>query len=96
MAKDFRNRCDLKGPTVTLFKIKDGDCIGGYTRSPWRFNDFDYDYDAKAMLFNLSRQRLFEHYQMSFSIIVGKSFGPVFTGNSTIWELSASEPFNGD
>ena len=31
MYKEFHSRCDKKGPTINLFKIKDGDCIGGYT-----------------------------------------------------------------
>ncbi len=31
MAKDFHSRCDRKGPTITFFKIKNGDCIGGFT-----------------------------------------------------------------
>ena len=34
-AKDFHSRCDNKGPTISLFKIKDGDCVGGYTRAYW-------------------------------------------------------------
>ncbi len=29
--KDFHRCADHKGVTVTLFKIEDGDCIGGYT-----------------------------------------------------------------
>ena len=29
--KDFHDRCDKKGPTISLFKVKDGDVIGGYT-----------------------------------------------------------------
>ena len=33
MAKDFHSRCDKKGPTISLFKIKDGDCIGGFTKA---------------------------------------------------------------
>ena len=33
MHKDFHSRCDYKGPTVCLFKVKDGDCIGGYTKA---------------------------------------------------------------
>jgi hypothetical protein len=28
---DFHSRCDKKGPTITLLKVRDGDCIGGYT-----------------------------------------------------------------
>ena len=31
--KDFHSRCDGKGPTISLFKVKDGDCIGGYTNA---------------------------------------------------------------
>jgi hypothetical protein len=32
--KDFHSRCDRKGPTISLFKIKyGGDCIGGYTNA---------------------------------------------------------------
>jgi hypothetical protein len=30
---DFHSRCDGKGPTISIFKIKDGDCIGGYTNA---------------------------------------------------------------
>jgi hypothetical protein len=28
---DFHSSCDHKGPTISLFKVKDGDCIGGFT-----------------------------------------------------------------
>jgi len=30
---DFHSRCDNKGPTISLFKVKDGDCIGGFTNA---------------------------------------------------------------
>jgi hypothetical protein len=33
MYKDFHSRCDGKRPTISLFKVKDGDCIGGYTNA---------------------------------------------------------------
>lgn len=29
--KDFYSRCDGKGMTVSLFKVKEGPCIGGFT-----------------------------------------------------------------
>jgi hypothetical protein len=32
MAKNFHDHCDKKGPTISLFKIKDGDCIGGFSK----------------------------------------------------------------
>jgi TLD len=28
---DFHSRCDNKGPTISLFKMKSGDVIGGFT-----------------------------------------------------------------
>ncbi len=31
LAKDFHIRCDGKSPTITLFKIKDGPNVGGFT-----------------------------------------------------------------
>jgi hypothetical protein len=31
--KDFHSRCDNKGRTISLFKIKDGDCIGGFANT---------------------------------------------------------------
>lgn len=34
-AEDFHQRCDGWGPTISLFKVKDGDCIGGYTNAEW-------------------------------------------------------------
>jgi hypothetical protein len=31
--KDFHSRCDKKGATISLFKLKNGDCIGGFTNA---------------------------------------------------------------
>ena len=52
-AEDFHKRCDDKGPTICLFKIKDGDCIGGYTTVSWKSYDFGR-YDIDSFLFNLT------------------------------------------
>ena len=32
-ARDFHSRADGKSPTLSLFKVKDGPCIGGYTEA---------------------------------------------------------------
>jgi hypothetical protein len=59
--KDFHSRCDSKGRTVSLFQIKQGDCIGGYSsqcwESPWIVGK--YKGDSSAFLFNLTRSRHF-------------------------------------
>ena len=60
-ADDFHLRCDNKGATVTLFKIKDGPCVGGFTKAQWTsptkssFNNPDSD----AILFNLTQNIAF-------------------------------------
>ena len=33
MFKDFHSRCDEIGPSISLFKVDDGDCIGGFTKA---------------------------------------------------------------
>jgi hypothetical protein len=59
---DFHARCDRKGPTISLFKIKDGDCIGGYTSDFWYpvppMQNRPYG-GGDAILFNLDKCRYF-------------------------------------
>jgi len=59
MLEDFHSRCDKKEKTVSLFQIKDGDCIGGYTSQCWESCVYpgDYKVDRRAFLFNLTRSR---------------------------------------
>lgn len=52
--KDFHSRCDDKGPTISLFKIKDDDCIGGYASISWE-SEYKIVNDSNAMLFNLNK-----------------------------------------
>ena len=66
MGKDFHSRCDNKGPTISLFKIKNGDCIGGYTAAKWPFGGFVVD--NGSMLFNLPRQRQFLNTKYRWAI----------------------------
>jgi hypothetical protein len=33
--KDFSSRCYNRGPTVSLYRMKNGDCIGGFTSNSW-------------------------------------------------------------
>ena len=90
---DFHSRCDKKGPTICLFKIKDGDCIGGYTNAQWSSEDELVD-DIDAMLFNLSCYRHYPTKRVTKNeIFCYKGCGPRFGGN----DLKAhKEPFNGE
>jgi hypothetical protein len=58
---NFHKYCDYKGPTISLLKVKDGDCIGGFTMA--NFYGLRYDRPTVgygcAFLFNLS---CFRHF----------------------------------
>ena len=94
--KNFHSRCDYKGPTICLFKIKDGDCIGGYTKAQWSSPYTDnHVSESEAMLFNLSCCRHFPSKNTGKDIYCSYKVGPCFDGGSS--ELSAwDEPINGD
>ena len=57
-ASNFHSRCDSKGSTITLFQIRKGDCVGGFTKVSWSSKDEEKG-DSSAMLFNLTHQRCF-------------------------------------
>ena len=91
MYKDFHSRSYKKGPTIILFKVKDGDCIGGYTKAQWSSEDKSVR-DSNAMLFNLSKERHFPNRGIGGEIRCGSAYGPHYG-----WlDLVAYEPYNGD
>jgi hypothetical protein len=92
-ALDFHSRCDNKGPTISLFKIKDGDCIGGYTNAQWSSDErIKHVADSEAMLFNLSCKRHFPNKRTGSEIRCFESYGPYF-GDRDLTALC--NPFNG-
>ncbi|CAF1172092.1 unnamed protein product [Didymodactylos carnosus] len=52
-AKDFHDRCNDQGATVTVIRSKNGYLFGGYTRVPWK-SDGGWKEDASSFLFTLS------------------------------------------
>lgn len=58
---------------MCLFKIKDGDCIGGFTKAQWQSLTEDQDDyyigDNDAMLFNLTQSRHFPSLKTGIDII---------------------------
>jgi len=92
-AKDFHSRCDSKGRTVSLFQIKDGDCIGGYTSQCWDNNGFKAD--SSAFLFNLTRSRHFPSKATGRDIYCRDFCGPYFSGGNNAELVAWDQPFNG-
>lgn len=97
--KDFITRCSEKGPTISLFKIKDGDCIGGFTKAQWNTASYflgpKFYEDKDAFLFNLSSYRQFINKGKG-GIVNSTIRSPAFNVNDKTEELTAFEPFNGD
>jgi TLD len=93
-AADFHRMSDSKGPTVSLFKIKENDqCIGGFTSAKWESPQSNtFVNDSTAILFNLTTNQSFKVSDNSKSIKCSKERGPVFGDG----ELSVLEPFNGN
>ncbi len=94
-AIDFHSRCDDKGSTISLFQIKDSDCIGGFTSAQWTSpQSYEDKQDDTAILFDLTNHRSFPLNKGRHDAIrCEKSWGPTF-GRA---ELSAYyEPFNAD
>ena len=96
--EEFHSRADHKDWTITLFKIQDGDCVGGFTTQSWHDRGCDNCSvrDDNAFLFNLSCGREFPSQHSGTDIYCSSSYGPVFGGDES-WELAAwTEPFNGE
>ena len=49
----FHNLCDNKGNTLTIFKLNDGNILGGYTTKDWD-NSKQWKQDQKAFVFSLN------------------------------------------
>ena len=95
--EDFHSKCDNNGPTISLFKSKQGDCFGGYTSKNWQsFPKGETLIDKEAFLFNLNYNRIFPSKNTGTEVYSAKYMGPSFSANYGN-ELSAYlSPFNGE
>ena len=96
MMKDFHSRCDYKGRTVSLFQIKDGDCIGGYTSQCWEsLSPGKFKADRSAFLFNLTRSRHFPSKATGNDIYCRSNCGPCFSADYGSELAAYPQQFNG-
>ena len=93
-AEAFHERCDNKGPTISLFKLEhNGDCIGGYTEAQWSSDEKgSWKRDPCALVFSLSHQRSYKFINPEKAICCLSIWGPWFGGAL----CAVNEPFNGD
>ena len=84
LAKNFHEKCDNQGPTITLCKHEKGYIFGGYSSNPWK-SESGYSASPNSFLFSLTN--IFETEPIKFplkdnndthSIYNYKSCGPIF------------------
>ena len=60
-AFDFHLRCDGKGPTLSLFRTENNECVGGFTMAQWSSpSEPEFKKDKSAFLFNLNNDKIFK------------------------------------
>ena len=85
---DFHSKCDLKGPTITFFKVKDTNLrCGGFTSLNWNVANNALAKDPTAFLFSLDQKKHYQSQGHNGIIWQGGPFGPHF-GTGTIDELA--------
>ena len=71
----FHKLCDNKGPTLTLFKIEDGDIIGIYTPLEWDCSESG-KYDIDTFIFNLNKNKKYKKIEKNCSAYCSRGYGP--------------------
>ena len=95
MAKDFHDRCDNKGATVTVIKSSKGRISGGYTQLSWTSpSSAKYYKDDSAFLFSVSFSKKYPVTSGQDAIYCASNRGPCFYSGSTNLGLR-DEPMNG-
>ena len=76
--KDFHNKCDGKGATITLVESSKGKRFGGFTRISWNNNIKTWMNDVNAFLFNLDKNKIFKVIKPEYAIFGREDYGPHF------------------
>ena len=84
----FHNKCNNKGPTISLFKNEKGYIFGGYASIDWTGNG-GYKSAPDSFIFTLTNMynispTKFPNSDTRYSIYDHSSYGPTFGGGSDI------------
>ena len=77
-ANIFHQKCDNKGPTLTLCKEKNGIIFGGYTEANWDSEKRHAKNDKNAFIFSITNNKKIESKNYETSIECNPIFGPIF------------------
>jgi hypothetical protein len=91
---DFHSRCDNKGPTLTLFRVKETDLrCGGYTTAPWEaLSSGACKPCPSSFLFSLEKNLHLPVKDSNKATYCTSNWGPTFGDNCDL--AAYSEPFN--
>ena len=90
----FHNLCDNKGKTLTIFKLNDGNILGGYTTQNWDSNTNKWKQDQNAFLFSLTEKvKCVTNSNSSYNAIYCYSgYGPYFEA-IRFYDKKMDEPY---
>ena len=71
----FHELCDNKGPTLTLFHVKDGNIVGIYTPLSWDSNS-NWKNDNDTFIFNLNKEKKYKKIISDHSAYCNSTYGP--------------------
>ena len=82
----FHNKCNNKGPTISLFKNERGYIFGGYTSIDWNGGNGDWKSAPDSFIFTLTNiynisPTKFPNSNTNYNIYLHSSYGPTFGGN---------------
>ena len=75
--KDFHERCDNKGITITFIETKKGYKFGGYTELQWNSKE-QFQKDKTTFIFSFNNKEKYLPRNNNDSIYCGSNYGPVF------------------
>ena len=87
-ADAFHNKCNNRGPTITLIKNEKGYIFGGYSAIEWN-NYGNYKSASASFIFTLTNMydiapTKFNNSDTSYSIYDASNYGPTFGGGHDI------------
>ena len=94
-AEEFHRKCDHRSPTVSLLKLNNGNCIGGFTSSRWQTPSSQflgqYYMDHSALLFNLTDEISYPVKNADKAIYCFRNTGPCFGDEELFVEKKSNE-----
>ena len=75
--KDFHERCDNKGITITFIETEKGYKFGGYTELQWN-SELKFQKDKTTFIFSFNNKEKYLSRNDNYSIYCASIYGPVF------------------